>query len=77
MSTVEPFTIPDRIECGEIARRFGIRWACGPVPPKRSRVASIAMRVCRMRDSGEGPYISDLSDTFFKWGVRFNYTEEN
>ncbi|MFF0707403.1 hypothetical protein [Gordonia sputi] len=77
MSATEQFTIPDRIECGDIARRVGMTWTCGPVPPKLSVVVRIAKRVVNMRDSGEGPYISDLSDTFFKWGVRFNYTEEN
>ena len=76
MSTVEPFTIPERIEVGDIARRVGMRWTTGPVPPKLSIAVSIAKRIVRMRDSGTDPYYSDLAQTF-RWGVRFNYQGDN
>ncbi|WP_331436281.1 hypothetical protein RND64_20210 [Gordonia sp. w5E2] len=68
----EPFTIPERVDVGEIGRRFGMRWPTGTVPPKRSLVVRLSKRIVRMRDSGTTPYYSDLSQTF-RWGVRFNY----
>jgi hypothetical protein len=71
-AAVEDFTIPERIECGDLARRFGARWASGPGPPKQSVVVAISKRIARMRDRGQQPYYSDLAQTF-RWGVRFNY----
>ncbi|GAA4661688.1 hypothetical protein [Gordonia humi] len=73
-TTTEPFTLGDRIEVGDIARRVGLKWPTGKAPMKRSVADRMAKRIVRMRDAGEKPYISDARQTFAQ-GVRFNYQE--